>query len=221
MSQRVSGYERKPNEAYHTPHWVTRTLLPYIPEGVRVIWEPAAGTGQIAEVLREAGYRVITTDLERDFLDCIPLKCDAIITNPPYNLAVPFILRALTLVPFVVMLLRVDFDSAKTRAPLFDDRRFAGKIILRKRIKWFPGDSGPSDNHAWFVWDTRHVGPPNIAYAYPTKDGQDDRSAKASRRSKSREPAVGVRVRQQRLRRGVAQRRNADNDTMQEPRTRS
>jgi hypothetical protein len=53
------------------------------------------------------------------------------------------------------MLLRVDFDLAKTRADLFrDNPRFAGKSVLRDRIVWFeqPG-AAPSDDHAWFVWD--------------------------------------------------------------------
>jgi tRNA G10 N-methylase Trm11 len=66
-----------------------------------------------------------------------PTGVDAIVTNPPYGrLATPFIRHALSLdVPIVAMLLRVDFDSAKTRRDLFADcPYFAGKITLLDRI---------------------------------------------------------------------------------------
>ena len=92
--------------------------------------------------------------------------------DPPYGenkrgeLAVKFIEHALALgVPRIATLLRVDFDSAKSRQHLF--RRcetFAGKVVLLDRIKWFEGLSSPSDNHAWFTWSCGHVGPPTITY---------------------------------------------------------
>jgi hypothetical protein len=65
------------------------------------------------------------------------------------------------------MLLRTDFDHAKTRWPLFSDcPAFACKIVLTKRIRWIEGSTGsPSFNHAWFMWDWWHKGPPEIAYA--------------------------------------------------------
>jgi hypothetical protein len=48
------------------------------------------------------------------------------------------------------MLLRVDFDSGKTRTPPFRDcPAFAEKVVLLDRIMWFPGTVGPSMNHAW------------------------------------------------------------------------
>ena len=94
-------------------------------------------------------------------------------TNPPYGddrggrLACAFIRHALSLrVRAVAMLLRVDFDSGKTRTDLFrDNPTFAGKITLLDRIKWFEGPSQPSDNRAWFLWNRAHRGDPGIAYA--------------------------------------------------------
>src|SRR5262249_20684417 len=93
-------------------------------------------------------------------------------TNPPYGerkrgeLAVAFIEHALTLdIPRIALLLRVDFDSALTRRHLFaDEPRFAGKLILLNRIKWFDGPSSPSDNHAWFLWNRSHHGLSTIRY---------------------------------------------------------
>ena len=70
----------------------------------------------------------------------------------------------------VAMLLRCDFDHAKRRAYLFADcPQFAKKIVLTRRIVWFVEADGkpkasPSFNHAWFLWDWQHAGPPVIAY---------------------------------------------------------
>jgi hypothetical protein len=91
--------------------------------------------------------RVHASDIELggcDFLACseTPEDCEAIITNPPHELATEFCEHALRLMQavggVVAMLLRVDFDSAKGRAHLFrDNRAFAKKLVLTKRIKPF------------------------------------------------------------------------------------
>jgi hypothetical protein len=95
---------------------------------------------------------------------------DAIITNPPYELATEFIERSLAFQRafrgIVAMLLRTDFDHAKTRQHLFGGHpAFAKKVVLTKRIKWFEDSMGsPSFNHAWFIWDWQHQGAPTLAY---------------------------------------------------------
>jgi hypothetical protein len=176
MSQRNSGYERQPDDAYETPHWVTRAVIQYLPrKDCAYAWDPADGPGsQIAEALGAAGYEVAAT--RDDFLATIKPphnRINVIVCNPPWGiggrLACRFIEHALELVPLVAMLLRIDFDSAKTRVHLFRDHQdFAGKITLLNRITWFEpeGAPGPSENHAWFLWDRRHRGsPPTIRYA--------------------------------------------------------
>ena len=66
----------------------------------------------------------------------------------------------------MILLLKVDFDSGKTRTDLFRDQlTFAGKIVLLDRIKWFDGPSSPSDNHALYIWDRSHRGEPWLRYA--------------------------------------------------------
>jgi len=66
----------------------------------------------------------------------------------------------------VAMLLRTDFDHAKSRGALFADcPAFNKKVVLTKRIKWFEDSKGqPSFNHAWFIWDWMRQGPPTLAY---------------------------------------------------------
>lgn len=191
MSQRNSGYERKDRDLYETPEWVTEALLPHIPYLRKgSIWEPAAGSEKMALVLH--GYTVMSSDIEPrsslvtqiDFLeaDWWPWRepdeasgeRPAIITNPPYEFATEFCEQALRLMSrwsgVVAMLLRTDFDHAKTRSHLFRDcPAFAKKLVLTKRIVWFEPDSGakgksPSFNHAWFIWDWKHDGPPTIGY---------------------------------------------------------
>src|SRR6516165_6856121 len=70
MSQRNSGFRRKKLDDYPTPPWVTEALLPHLPARVRTIWEPAAGSGQMARVLKQAGYAVRASDISQgiDFL---------------------------------------------------------------------------------------------------------------------------------------------------------
>ncbi len=175
MSQRVSGYERQERDVYETPSWVTAAL---VNEGFRepyVAWEPAAGSGKMRRVLELLlPCPVLWSDIHAgtDFLATVaPFGCDCIITNPPYDLGPDFIRHALALMrPVggqVMMLLRTDFDHARTRSNLFENcPAFAKKLVLTRRIRWFEDErkANPSFNHAWFCWDWKHKGPPTLAY---------------------------------------------------------
>jgi hypothetical protein len=167
MSQRISGYARRADDLYETPSWVTSALRPHMQNGKRsvLIWEPACGNGAIADVLKTwVGCGVHATDrsMGLDFLKLDTGICDWVITNPPYDQAEAFIDKALDAVAHcngrVAMLLRVDFDSAKTRQRLFGRNPFfAKKLVLTSRIRWIPGTSGsPSFNHAWYIWDLNY-----------------------------------------------------------------
>jgi hypothetical protein len=178
MSQRNSDYARKERDLYETPEWVTEVLLANLWPAASCIWEPACGSGRMAAVLNRR-YPVYTTDIHpdgRDFLfERLPAYpvIDGIITNPPYDLAQQFCEHALELMEprgLVAMLLRVDFDSAKSRAHLFRDcPAWCHKLVLTKRITWFVEADGkpkasPSENHAWYIWDWKHEGAPTLAY---------------------------------------------------------
>ena len=170
MSQRDSGYARVAFDQYETPEWVTRALIPHIPERIKNVWEPACGSGKMARVLNAQ----FTSDIQTgtNFLTCMSFAADAIVTNPPYSLATEFIQRALALTEaghgMVAMLLRTDFDHAKSRRALFADHpAFAKKLVLTKRIQWFADSkSSPSFNHAWFIWDWRNKRFPIISYHF-------------------------------------------------------
>ena len=183
MPQRFSEYPRKERDDYPTPPLVTETVIPHLKAlNVTSIWEPAAGQGEMAAALANAGFTVTATDLNSgvDFLDDktwsqAVSRCNAIVTNPPYGqqgkLAVRFIERALDLMRprrgAVAMLLKVDFDSGLTRRRFFADcPAWMTKVVLLKRIQWFKSPTGntSSDNHAWHLWSWRHDGPPRLVY---------------------------------------------------------
>jgi len=171
MTVVASAYARKENDLYQTEPWATEALLRHFPVSGLTVWEPAAGNHLIADVLREQGASVVTSDIatydrqhdaDVDFL--APRfayknpKHDAIITNPPYGKgnrdAVKFCEFALQRCPgLVAMLLTAKFDFGKTRLHLTrDNPRFAAKIALVDRIQWFPGDTSGTEDHAWYVW---------------------------------------------------------------------
>lgn len=185
MSRKDSGYERKERDHYPTPAWVIDALAEVVPLKSKRIWEPACGTGEMAEAIEAHGATVTASDIHAygyrftaglfDFMEvgsCPWLvHYDGIITNPPYGArcgtAEQFIeagLRRIQDYGFLALLLPVDFDSAKTRARFFRDcPAFAGRIVLTRRIKWFDqptadGKSqGPSENHAWFLWQNTWI----------------------------------------------------------------
>jgi hypothetical protein len=179
MSQRSSGYDRRPGDFYATPGWVTECLVGHVRAKPGSLWEPACGEGHMVQVLKDE-FLVLSSDIDGgvDFLKTTELPNQGvrgIITNPPYNQAEEFCMHALALTApvrgFVAMLLRCDFDHAKSRGHLFRDcPAFSKKIVLTRRIVWFVEEDGkpkasPSFNHAWYVWDHQHSGPPTIAYA--------------------------------------------------------
>ena len=90
------------------------------------IWEPTAGRGAIAKVLRAHGHAVICNDIvdygfplhmEGDFLatTAMPAGCEAIVTNPPFRKFEHFVAHALELSPLTIMLPRFAFFESERR----------------------------------------------------------------------------------------------------------
>jgi hypothetical protein len=177
MGKHETSYARVTRDLYPTrERWVIEALLAHVELAGLTVWEPAAGEGDLALALRESELRVTTSDIA-DYgfpLDALldfttgqipPAPFMAIITNPPggprNTTAEAFIavgLKHLTRgVSLLALLLPADFDSAGRRRQFFADcPSFAAKIVLTRRIVWFPRTDGvraaPKENHAWFVW---------------------------------------------------------------------
>jgi hypothetical protein len=184
MVQRGATYPKRPRDLYRTPAAVTEALLDHV-TFAPVILEPACGHGDLVQVVRRRGYLVHGSDIMPigapdakvgDFLNgpVVFTPPFDIVTNPPGGLqgrkAVAFIQRALAIThPWqgrVAMLLGRDFDSAQKRVHLFRDcPAFAMTLVLLDRIVWFePCTESPAVNHAWFIWDWTHRGPPVVRY---------------------------------------------------------
>lgn len=185
MTQAASGYARLDGDRYYTPAWVVNALLDVEHFDARIL-DPAAGAGHIIDACTARGLDADGFDIAPDAIHVKGpldfLKTDgnigAIITNPPYGtggrLAVEFIRHALKVTEArrgkVAMLLRVDFDSAHGRRAIFGEHRaFVAKHVLTRRIRWANLEqkaSGPTENHAWFVWDWRPRFSPTATLGY-------------------------------------------------------
>lgn len=167
------------DDLYETPPCAVRALLAVesLPE---CIWEPACGPGSIVRVLREAGHRVYATDLVDYGLEDSESGVDflmerapsfyvgVILTNPPFKLAESFVLKALTLAPRVIMLLRLAFLESDRRRTVLDSGLLARVHVFRNRLPmmhrngWSGRRTTSAMPFAWFVWDTAHCGPATI-----------------------------------------------------------
>jgi hypothetical protein len=173
MTVVASNYARAENDLYQTEPWATEAFLRHFPvNGIRV-WEAAAGNHLMADVLRDAGAEVRTSDIATydrahdaifDFLIDRPHRepsIQAIITNPPYGKgnrdAAAFARLALERCDgLVALLLTAKFDFGKTRADLFrNNDRFWAKIALVDRISWAGNGETGTEDHAWFIWGAK------------------------------------------------------------------
>lgn len=105
------------------------------------------------EALASYGFITSTNDIRPDspafshgdFLDPDthhPTDWDMIITNPPFNLALPIIEKALTHVKpggYVIMLLRLNFFGSKARRPFFQSNMPIETYVHHKRISFAKG----------------------------------------------------------------------------------
>ena len=165
---------------YPTPRWVTRQFLEH--ESFRgTITEPACGDGRMSKVLERAGYRVESSDLyDRGYgetgVDFLKRKDPAtnIVTNPPYEICLEFILKGLKLFERkLAVIVRLSFLSSKGRwDKLFSKYPPSRVYILCKRPTMAlrnkkTGKRPNAVDYCWLVWDKKHSGPSQIIWIYP------------------------------------------------------
>jgi hypothetical protein len=164
------------DDLYETPPQAVHALL-RVERITQIVWEPACGPGSIVTVPRKAGHTVFASDLvdygcpdsqsRMDFLMewAAPAGVEAIVTNPPYRLAVEFVAHALELVPCVVMLLRLAFLESERRSGILDSGKLARVHVFRNRLpmmhrhNWAGPKASNAIAFAWFVFDRNHNGP--------------------------------------------------------------
>ena len=138
------------------------------------VWDPAAGEGHMTEVQKEYISRVHASDVHDygrgydlgsyvgEGADVAKRRggVDIIATNPPFNLAVEFVERALTeATKIVAMLLRTVWVEGKDRyqrifLPCAPDiiAQYSERVPMTKGC-WDP-DASTATAYAWFIWIT-------------------------------------------------------------------
>lgn len=164
---------------FPTPPWATRALFAHVigPKLHETCWEPAAGEGHMAEVLRETFASVHASDVhdygkgypigsftgsaagfDLDRATC-PFKPDWIITNPPFNLAAEFAQRSvLEAAVGVALLVRVAWLEGGARyrelfnvTPPSQIALFCERVPMSKG-RWDP-DGSTATAYAWVIWN--------------------------------------------------------------------
>jgi hypothetical protein len=166
------------NDLYDPPRCAVEALLraERLPHR---IWEPAAGRGAIVRILRGAGRTVIASDtviygfplhFVRDFLTTVtmPAGCEAIMTNPPFQIINEFAAHALDLAPRVYLLARLAFLESTKRTEILEHRGLARVHVFRNRLsmmhrdKWSDPTASSAVAFAWFAFDRSHRGPTTL-----------------------------------------------------------
>jgi hypothetical protein len=167
---------------FPTPPWATRALFKHVLlDAHGSAWEPAAGAGHMAEVMREtfdqvhasdvfdygAGYDVAhfagRTDTPQSEAQC-PFVPDWIWTNPPFNAAADFAIRGLHLARRgVALLVRSNWAEGKDRyrdlfrvSPPSIVAQFVERVPMVKGC-WDP-EASTATAYAWFIWDRARGG---------------------------------------------------------------
>lgn len=137
------------------------------------IWEPCAGSGEMAAVLRER-YPVLATSLHGnrhvfplqgvggpvDFLRCEHRAGSNIVTNPPFNISEDIIRHAISLTPTkIALLLNIRFlGSRKRKDGLFAEHPPKRIWVFCDRPSMYPADwkgtkGTTTETFSWWVWE--------------------------------------------------------------------
>tara|TARA_R110002020_G_scaffold194133_1_gene394714 strand:+ start:1810 stop:2388 length:579 start_codon:yes stop_codon:yes gene_type:complete len=162
--------DRPAGDYYPTPDYAVKALLDRERFTGRV-WEPACGSGEMVEVIKSYDYDVVATDLfdrgygeaghDFTFAATLPKDVNAIITNPPFNLAEQFVERAIMLRPDkIAMFLRLSFiEGQKRYRRIFRSHAPTRIWAFPARVTLYPsGEKSRRDASgfmafAWFVWE--------------------------------------------------------------------
>jgi hypothetical protein len=171
---------------FATPPWATRALIECVLDkrgigkealATQCVWEPAAGEGHMAEVLREYFAHVYASDVHdygRDYpvgsfvgegIDCSNWPTTIrhyphwIATNPPFNLAAEFAERALAESDRGVALFARTawLEGGDRYRSLFSQRPPTTVALFSERVPltkggWNP-DASTATSYAWVIWE--------------------------------------------------------------------
>lgn len=147
------------------------------------ILEPACGRGDLSKRLEEQGHKVWSYDIVdrgygsvQNFFEMLALPDSlsaesrfAIVTNPPYSIALPFVLHALELCrngDLVCMFVKTTFLEGKrrymelfSRQPPFLVLQFVERIICAKNGNFDEAKKvGSAVSYCWMIWKAGYRG---------------------------------------------------------------
>lgn len=199
-------HDRAADDFYVEPAWAADLLFAsdMLPRGLPV-WDPACGSGTIIKAAQRAGWDAVGSDIadrggrlhEHDFFRDEPFrrKPTIIVSNPPFNLALEWAIRALSLdLGPVALIVQLRFLAGLTRAHLYAEFPPAFEATFSDRPSMPPGAmidamgdaafEGGTIDFACVVWNAERTGP-TIArklYRPPQFDRVRGRYAAAKRR---------------------------------------
>lgn len=183
-TQRSVGYsspeKRMADDFYQTPAVAVEELLKR-EKFLDPVWEPAVGSGAISKILEKHNYFVVGSDLRigvagfggRDFLTTkFPKENEepkTIITNPPFKLALPFILRALSepSVVKVAMFCRIQLLEGKERYLTLWSKYPASRIYIFSKRVTCSAEGVSIMAFAWYIWEKNFGGKPELNWILP------------------------------------------------------
>jgi len=162
ISHRPPSMKQGSPDDFQSPKKAIDCLLPFLNSGW-IIWEPAAGKGNIVNALSEKGFLVFGSDILSgyDFTSSVQpnIKFDCIITNPPYSLKEEFLKRCYELgKPFALLMPLTGLES-EARQKLY--RKYGIQLIIPNKRFNFETPSGGGST-AWFLtcWYTHGLNLP-------------------------------------------------------------
>ena len=135
------------------------------------VWECSCGKGHLSEVLKNEGYKIVSSDLINrgygtggiDFLQCSKQWDGDILTNPPFKLAEKFVEKAMELLidgNKLILFLKVQFLESKSRKELF--AKYPPKYVYVNSERQqcckdadFEKYTATTQCYCWYVWEKR------------------------------------------------------------------
>jgi hypothetical protein len=172
--------EREKDDFYATDPQAAELLME-IEDFDGDIWECATGQNHLANVFKEHGYNVRTSDLVQrtegieqiDFLNYSGTWDGNIITNPPYKYAEEFVYKAMDILQEgkkLALFLKIQFLEGKKRRAMFDmypPKKIwvsSSRLLCAKNAD-FQGmrdGGGSAVAYAWFIWEKGYKGKPIV-----------------------------------------------------------
>ena len=159
---------RRKNDYYPTPGKAVLSLIKHCPSlaDERQALEPCCGDGAIANVLKARFDKVMTTDIDDRWIvdqiaDARYLKVapgTAVITNPPFNQALPIVSNFVKQGVKCAFLLRLSFLEPTKERGVFLKRYPPAGLISIPRISFTGDGKTDSVSCAWMVWNVPKFG---------------------------------------------------------------